>query len=66
MYTSCQPCEMCTGGIARSGLSRVVYALSTEQLIRLNPASDWPTAALAGPALFEEARAPIENHYQPL
>ncbi len=65
MYTSCQPCQMCAGGIARSGLGRVVYALSTEQFVRLNPAPDWPTVAQEGPALFEEARAPIEEYYQP-
>ena len=64
MYTSCQPCEMCTGGIARSGLGRVVYALSTEQLITLNPGSRWPAVAQEGPALFEEARAPIEEYYR--
>jgi tRNA(Arg) A34 adenosine deaminase TadA len=61
MYTSCQPCTMCAGGLVRSGLGRVVYALSTEQLIELNPESgDWPTITHDGPALFDEARAPIE------
>lgn len=65
IYTSCQPCEMCTGGIVRSGLGRVVYALSTEQLVRLNPRSHWPTVAQEGPALPEEARAPIEEYYRP-
>ena len=65
MYTSCQPCEMCAGGIVRSGLGRVVYALSTEQLVRLNPQSRWPTVAQEGPALPEEARAPIEEYYRP-
>jgi tRNA(Arg) A34 adenosine deaminase TadA len=64
MYTSCQPCGMCTGGIARSGLGRVVYALSTDQLAGLNPGSGWPAVAQEGPALFEEARAPIEEYYQ--
>jgi tRNA(Arg) A34 adenosine deaminase TadA len=64
LYTSCQPCQMCTGGIVRSGLGRVVYALSTEQLIRLNPDSRWPTVTQDGPALLEEARAPIEEYYQ--
>ena len=64
LYTSCQPCQMCTGGIARSGLGRVVYALSAEQLIRLNPDSDWPAVTQDGPALPEEARAPIEDYYQ--
>jgi tRNA(Arg) A34 adenosine deaminase TadA len=65
LYTSCQPCQMCTGAIVRSGLGRVVYALSTAQLVQLNPASDWPSVAPEGPALFEEARIPIEEYYQP-
>jgi tRNA(Arg) A34 adenosine deaminase TadA len=63
LYTSCEPCQMCAGGIARSGLGRVVYALSTEQLIGLNPKSRWPVVAQEGPALPEEARAPIEAYY---
>ena len=51
MYTSCQPCGMCTGGIARSGLGRVVYALSTDQFYELNPGSEWPVVPQDGPAL---------------
>jgi tRNA(Arg) A34 adenosine deaminase TadA len=65
MYTSCQPCGMCSGGIVRSGLGRVVYALATEQLVALNPGSDWPTVPQEGPAIFEEARVPIEDYYRP-
>jgi len=64
MYTSCQPCEMCTGGIVRSGLGRVVYALSTEQLVALNPGSRWPAVPQEGPALLAEARVPIEEYYE--
>jgi tRNA(Arg) A34 adenosine deaminase TadA len=65
MYTSCQPCGMCTGAIARSGLGRVVYALSTDQLIALNPDSGaWPTVPQHGPALLAEARVPIEAYYR--
>lgn len=65
MYTSCQPCTMCAGGIVRSGLGRVVYALSTEQLVELNPESGaWPTVEQHGPALFDEARVPIEDRYR--
>jgi len=64
MYTSCQPCGMCTGGIVRSGLGRVVYALATEQLVELNPGSDWPVVPQEGPALFEAARVPIESYYR--
>lgn len=65
MYTSCQPCQMCAGGIVRSGLGRVVYALSTEQLVGLNPDSGaWPEVPQDGPALFAEARGPIEEDYR--
>ncbi|GAA4053482.1 nucleoside deaminase [Nonomuraea soli] len=64
MYTSCQPCGMCIGGIVRSGLGRVVYALATEQLVALNPGSVWPTVEQYGPALFEEARVPIDTYYR--
>ncbi|MDX2560111.1 nucleoside deaminase [Streptomyces sp. TX20-6-3] len=64
MYTSCQPCGMCAGGIVRSGLGRVVFALATEQLVELNPRSgEWPTVPQDGPALFDEARAPIDAYY---
>ena len=67
MYTSCQPCPMCTGAIARSGLGRVVFALSGEQLQGLRPpGATGPDAAQVtyeGPALFDEARAPIDGYY---
>jgi len=64
MYTSCQPCTMCAGGIVRSGLGRVVYALSTEQFSELHPAGTWPTVPQDGPALFDQARVPIEEYYK--
>src|SRR5205823_7463759 len=65
MYTSCQPCGMCSGAIARSGLGRVVYALSTEQWTELNPGFEWPSVPSDGPALFDDARIPIARYYQP-
>ncbi|MFF4850590.1 nucleoside deaminase [Streptomyces sp. NPDC001194] len=66
LYTSCQPCGMCAGAIVRSGLGRVVYALSTAQLVELNPESGaWPTVPHDGPALFDEARAPIDAYRRP-
>ncbi|MER7282273.1 PhzF family phenazine biosynthesis isomerase [Dactylosporangium sp. NPDC000244] len=58
MYTSCQPCGMCTGAIDRSGLGRVVYALSTAQLGRR-----LATVAQDGPALHASARAAVEGFY---
>ncbi|MEV0952785.1 nucleoside deaminase [Promicromonospora sp. NPDC050249] len=66
MYTSCQPCTMCAGGIIRSGIGRVVYALATEQLVELNPQSgDWPPVVQDGPALFDEASSPVLAYYRP-
>ncbi|WP_328994377.1 nucleoside deaminase [Kribbella sp. NBC_01245] len=64
MYTSCQPCGMCTGAIERSGLGKVVYALATEQLNSLKPSGSTLTGfELDGPALFDEARVPIDGYY---
>ncbi|WP_326836620.1 nucleoside deaminase [Amycolatopsis rhabdoformis] len=63
MYTSCQPCGMCTGAIERSGLGRVVFALSTEQLATLKPNPTGTSFELQGPALFDEARLPVEGYY---
>jgi hypothetical protein len=55
---------MCGGGIVRSGLGRVVYALASEQFIALNPGGGWPVVLQEGPALFDEARGPIEEFYR--
>ncbi len=63
MYTSCQPCGMCMGAIERSGLGRVVYALSTSQLNDLKPPATGDGVRLDGPALYEEARIPVEGYY---
>ncbi|MGI5287478.1 nucleoside deaminase [Nonomuraea polychroma] len=64
MYTSCQPCGMCAGAIARSGLGRVVYALSGEQLGALKPpGSAFADPPAEGPALYAEARVPVEGYY---
>jgi tRNA(Arg) A34 adenosine deaminase TadA len=68
MYTSCQPCPMCTGAIARSGLGRVVFALSSGQLDELRPPGvarpDAAQVAYEGPALLAEARVPIDGYYE--
>jgi tRNA(Arg) A34 adenosine deaminase TadA len=67
MYTSCEPCPMCRGAIARSGLGRVVFALSGEQLGGLRPpgvsAPDATEVRYDGPALFEEAQVPVSGYY---
>ena len=63
MYTSCQPCGMWCGAIDRSGLGRVVFALSNEQLAGLKPSGGFPSVPPEGPALFDEGRAAVEGYY---
>ncbi|MFI5734211.1 nucleoside deaminase [Kribbella sp. NPDC051587] len=63
MYTSCQPCEMCTGALARSGLGNVVYALSGDQLNGLKTTGSFPAVPQSGPSLYDEARVPIDGYY---
>lgn len=67
LYTSCEPCAMCANAIARSGIGRVVFALSGEQLHKLKPSGsvspDSAEVDYEGPALFAEARKPIEGYY---
>ncbi|TCC47671.1 nucleoside deaminase [Kribbella capetownensis] len=63
MYTSCEPCGMCSGALARSGLGLVVYALSGEQLGGLKPTGSFPAVPLEGPALYDEARVPVDGYY---
>jgi len=63
MYTSCQPCQMCTGAIARSGLGHVVFALSNEQLHEITAGGAWPVVPQRGPSLYDEARAVIDGYY---
>ncbi len=58
MYTSTQPCSMCAGAIERSGLGRVVFALSGEQSAALRTSVP-PTVVYDGPALYDEALVPV-------
>jgi tRNA(Arg) A34 adenosine deaminase TadA len=63
MYTSCEPCDMCAYAIDRSGLGRVVFALSAEQFQALSRTTNPPTVRRDGPALFDEARTPIDAFF---
>jgi len=63
LYTSCQPCSMCTGAIDRSGLGRVVFALSNQQLGDMKPSGGFPHVHQDGPSLFDEARIPVDGYY---
>ena len=37
LYTSCESCAMCAGGHYWAGIGRLVFALSTEQLVTIVP-----------------------------
>jgi tRNA(Arg) A34 adenosine deaminase TadA len=63
LYTSCQPCAMCSGAIDRSGIGRVVYALSGEQLDALKPGGGFPRVPQVGPALPDEGRDAVAGYY---
>ena len=63
MFTSCQPCAMCTGVIDRVGLRRVVFALSSEQLDAIAPQPVRRSVPLDGPYLHDEIRGAIGDHY---
>jgi tRNA(Arg) A34 adenosine deaminase TadA len=63
MYTSCEPCGMCAGALARSGIGRVVFALSTDQLNGLKTSGGFPEVPTDGPYLYDEAKIPVEGYY---
>lgn len=66
MYTSCEPCGMCTGAIERSGLGRLVFAMSGAQLGTLKAPTSPPTSVPVpqdGPLLSDEAAVPLDGYY---
>jgi tRNA(Arg) A34 adenosine deaminase TadA len=67
LYTSCEPCPMCSNALARSGIGRVCFALSTAQLESLKPpghiSPDAAPPTTAGPALYDDARAPVKKFF---
>lgn len=68
LYTSCEPCTMCRNAIARSGITRVCFALSSAELYRLQPPGyvkpDAVQPTYLGPALREEAQVPIQRFFE--
>jgi len=61
LYTSAEPCVMCSGAIYWTGIGRVVYALSEEKLLGLtgdNPEN--PTFALPCREVFARGQRVIE------
>lgn len=74
LYTSCEPCAMCSGAIYWSGIRRVVYGLAAEELATLAggdfliPCRELFSRAadqveLIGPLLSEESRSVQEGFW---
>lgn len=79
LYTSCEPCAMCSGAIYWAGIGRVVYAMSEARLLELTGAhDDNPTlylpcrdvfacgqrpTAVTGPLLEDEAAVHHEGFW---
>ena len=77
LYTSCEPCAMCTGKIYWAGIRAIVYALSSEQLATmaggsfLIPCAELfaraaDTVHVTGPLLLDEAREVHVGYWSPV
>lgn len=80
LYTSAEPCAMCAGGAYWTGVRRVVYALSEQQLLQFtgshpeNPTLSLPCrnvfaagqreVEVIGPMLEMEAAVPHEGFWR--
>lgn len=61
LYTSCEPCAMCSGAIYWSGISRVVFALAETDLLALTgDHDDNPTMSLDSRTVLNGGQRAIE------
>jgi tRNA(Arg) A34 adenosine deaminase TadA len=61
LYTSTEPCAMCSGAIYWSGISKVVFALSEKGLLELTGSNEEnPTMHLPCREVFKSGQRPIE------
>lgn len=61
LFTSCEPCAMCSGAIYWAGIGRVVYGLSEEGLLGLTgDHPDNPTMMLPCRTVFAAGSRPTE------
>ncbi|MFO7633926.1 MAG: nucleoside deaminase [Caldilinea sp.] len=63
LYTSTEPCAMCTGAIHWSGIGRVVFALSEENLYAMTSDGTHPdneTMTLSCREVFARCARPVE------
>ena len=59
LYTSCESCAMCAGGQYWAGIGRLVFALSSEQLVAIVP-GHIPRLELSSREVFARGDVPID------
>ena len=59
LYTSCESCAMCAGGQYWAGIGRLVFALSSEQLVAIVP-EHIPRLELSSREVFARGDVPID------
>ncbi|QRM53257.1 nucleoside deaminase [Sinorhizobium sp. BG8] len=61
MYTSAEPCAMCSGAIYWAGIGRVVFGLSESEMKQLiGPSEENPTLDLPSRTVFAAGQRPTE------
>lgn len=60
LYTSCEPCAMCSGAIFWAGIGRVVFGLSNDALVAMLPdGSDAPALGLRSAEVIDSGNRRI-------
>lgn len=59
LYTSTEPCAMCSGAIFWAGIPTVVYALGGDELIAMLPQPAEPALAMPSRELFARGSHPV-------